>query len=133
MPNDTPSDNSFQEESPQLLPHAFDQNFAAKYGVHEAIIIVYFQDCINQHKLNERNFKEGRTWTCQTRKEIASYFHYFSEDQVRRITDKLVEKGVLIKDNFNKLSLDKTLWYAFANEKMLSPPAGARHGRPPDS
>ncbi len=110
-----------QEESfPQLPNHAFNQIFAERYGVHEAILIGYFQDCINTHKLNERNFKEGRTWTCQTRREIASYLHYFSENQVRIITAKLVKKGVLIKVYFNKSSSDRALSYAFVDEKMFT-------------
>lgn len=67
-----------------------------------------------------KNFKEGRTWTYQTRKEIAALFPYWNEDKVRRMTEQLVEKEILIKANFNKNSLDKTIWYAFKNEEMFT-------------
>ena len=109
-----------QEQLPQLPDHAFNQIFAAKYGMHEAVIIAHFQYWINFNQRNGYNFKDGKTWTYQTRKEIASHFHYLSDDQVRRITDRLVEKGVLIKGDYNKLNSNKTLWYAFENEKMFT-------------
>ena len=103
-----------------LPPHAFNQIHAATYGVNEAILIAHFQYWINKNKRVGYNFKEGRTWTYQTRKEIAANFMYFSSDQVRRVTDSLVEQGVLIKGDFNKSSIDKTIWYAFENEKMFT-------------
>ncbi len=109
-----------QEQLPQLPNHAFNQIFAARYGVHEAILIAHFQYWIIHNQRNGYNFKAGRTWTYQTRKEIASHFPYFSERQVRTITNQLILKGVLIQGNFNKLQKDQTLWYAFENEKMFT-------------
>lgn len=100
--------------------HSFNPSFAAKYGVNEAILIAHFQYWINHNKRLGRNEKDGKTWTYQTRKEIAAHFSYWSEDQVRRITDSLVEKGVLVKGDYNKKKMDKTIWYAFANEEMFT-------------
>ena len=100
--------------------HSFDVNLAAKYGVYEAIIIHHFQHWINHNKRLGRNFKEGRTWSYQTRAEIAAWFPYLSPNQVRRLTDRLVELKVLRKGNYNKMSLDKTIWYAFENEEMFT-------------
>ena len=100
--------------------HSFCVDLAEKYGIIGAILIHHFQHWINHNKSLDRNEKDGRTWTYQTRKEIAAWFGYLSEDQVRRETDKLVEEGVLIKGNYNKSALDKTIWYAFVNEKMFT-------------
>lgn len=96
--------------------HAFNVHIAEKYGVYEAIIISHFQFWINNNIRNKRNEHDGRTWTYQTRQEIANWFPYLSIDQVRRLTDSLVEKNVLIKGNYNKTSFDKTIWYAFNDE-----------------
>lgn len=100
--------------------HSFSPSLAAKYGIIEAILIHHFQHWINHNQSLGRNKKDGRTWTYQTRKEIAAWFEYLSPDQVRRATDRLVECGVLIKGNYNKNAMDKTIWYAFVNEKMFT-------------
>lgn len=101
--------------------HSFDIDLAAKLGsVELAILIHHFQHWIKYNIRLKRNFKEGRTWTYQTREEIAAHFPYFSPSQVRRLTDKLVKMGVLRKGNFNKSSIDKTLWYSFENEEMFT-------------
>jgi hypothetical protein len=100
--------------------HSFDIQLATEYGIEEAIIIHHFQHWINHNKTLGKNFINGRTWSYQTRKEIAAWFPYLTEKQVRTITDNLEEKGVLIKGNFNKKGFDKTIWYAFKNEKMFT-------------
>jgi hypothetical protein len=38
---------------------------------------------------------------------------------VRYLCEKLVSKGVLVTNNFNKCKIDKTLWYAFKDEKLF--------------
>lgn len=100
--------------------HTFNTAFATLYGVHEAILINHFQHWINHNKRMGRNFIDGRTWTYQTRKEIAAWFPYFSEKQVRAITDNLEKKGVLRKRKFNNKGFDKTIWYAFENEEIFT-------------
>lgn len=100
--------------------HAFNVDLAIKYGVEEAILITHFQFWIRLNKRLGRNFIEERTWTYQTRDEIAAHFPYFTYKQVRRITDRLVKLGVLMKGNFNKAAMDKTIWYAFVNEEMFT-------------
>jgi len=100
--------------------HSFSPTVAAKYGIIEAILIHHFQHWINYNKRLGRNKKDGRIWTYQTRKEIAAWFDYLSEDQVRRATDNLVVQGVLIKGNYNKSKFDKSIWYAFKNEEMFT-------------
>lgn len=104
----------------QAENHSFNTAFAAMYGVHEAILIAHFQAWINHNMRLGKNFKDGRTWCYQTRQEIAAWFPYLSAKQVRRVTDSLVEQGVLIKGHYNKKKFDKTIWYAFKNEKMFT-------------
>ncbi len=101
--------------------HSFDVKLAIQLGsVELAIIVHHFQYWINKNQELQRNFIDGRTWTYQTREEIAACFPYFSSDQVRRFTDKLVQLNILRKANYNKLGIDKTIWYAFENEEMFT-------------
>lgn len=96
--------------------HSFDISLAKKFGIEAAIIIHHFQHWINHNRACGKNFRDGKTWSYQTRKEISSWFAYLSPHQVRRITDKLVKEGVLIKGNYNKRANDDTIWYAFVDE-----------------
>ena len=100
--------------------HGFNVELAIQYGVHEAILIAHFQYWINKNKKLGINIKDGRTWTYQTREDIAAHFPYFTCKQVRTITDNLVKKGVLIKGKYNQKGFDKTIWYAFINENMFT-------------
>jgi len=102
--------------------HCFSVELAEQYGIEAAILIHHFQFWIEQNQAMNRNFHEERTWLYQTQKEIAAIYPYWSEDTVCRIINKLVEAGVLIKGNFNKTSFDRTIWYAFENEKMFTKP-----------
>ncbi len=98
--------------------HSFNVELAAKFGVHEAILIHHFQYWINHNKALRRNEHDGRTWTYQTRQEIAAWFPYLSHKQVERLTDKLVAVGVLRKGNFAKNQHNRALWYAFEDEEV---------------
>lgn len=98
------------------MHHSFDIHLAEKYGIHEAIIIHHFQHWIRVNKRLKRNFHEGRTWTYQTRGEINAHLPYLSDKEIRGGIERLVEKEVLLKSNYNKTSFDRTSWYAFVNE-----------------
>jgi len=97
--------------------HSFDLLLAQKYGIVEAILLHNFLHWIGFNKRAGRNFHEGKTWTYQSRKEMAAHFPYMDDDTIRRACERLIERGVIITGNFNKSRMDKTLWYAFANEK----------------
>lgn len=96
--------------------HTFDTELAVKYGINEAILISHFAGWIKYNKRQEVNFKDGRTWTYQSKKQIQASLPFFSYESVKYYCEKLVEQGVLVTANYNKSKIDKTLWYAFANE-----------------
>lgn len=101
--------------------HSFDVKLAIQFGsVDLAILVHHLQFWINKNQSLGRNYREGRTWTYQTREDIAACLPYYSPDKVRRLAEKLVKMGILKKGNFNQLSLDKTTWYAFVNEEMFT-------------
>lgn len=103
--------------------HSFDVHLAVEYGIEEAIIIHHFQHWIdyNMHKQNswETIYRDGRWWIHQTIDEIATLFDYLNPRKVKYTIGQLVQKGVLIKGNFNKNHFDKTVWYAFKDQKKF--------------
>lgn len=96
--------------------HSFSVKLAEKYGVEAALLINHFSHWISHNQRMKRNFHEGRTWTYQTREDIAAYFPYLDANRVRRLCEELVKKKVIVKGNFNKTHFDRTIWYAFTDE-----------------
>lgn len=109
--------------------HSFSVDLATELGsVDLAILVHHFQYWIRFNKNLNRNKKNGHYWTYQTRKEIVAHFPYWTADQVRRYVDKLVERKILMKGNYNKNPEDNTMWYAFVDEEkylgLISPGSG---------
>jgi len=99
------------------MHHSFDINLAKQYGIEEAIIIHHFQHWVAINKRMGKHLIDGKTWTYQTQNWITAHFPYFKNRyKIIRVIDGLVEKGILIKGNFNKKKFDRTVWYAFAEE-----------------
>jgi hypothetical protein len=101
------------------LHHSFDVDLATQYSIEEAIIIHHFQHWIRVNQKLKRNWIEERTWTYQTREEIAAHFPYLDSDKIRRLCESLVKKKVLISKCHHKNKFDRTLWYAFENESKF--------------
>lgn len=97
----------------------FSVEMATKYGVIPAILIENFIGWKKNNKTDGEHFYDGRTWTCNSKKELSKLFPYLSEKQIRYAIDKLLEQGVLITGNYNKTPYDRTLWYAFKDEKTF--------------
>ncbi len=102
------------------LHHAFDVDLATLYGLEESIMIHHFQYWIRHAKSLGKNQHEGRTWWYQSIREISAHFDYWSIKQVEKILNKLVDKKIIIKGNFNKNPFERKCWYAFENEKMFA-------------
>jgi hypothetical protein len=100
------------------MDFSFNIEFAKRYGVDEAIMVKSFQFWIRLNKANKVNYHDLRYWTYNTNKSLTEYYPFWSEKQVRRIIESLVDKEILIKGNYNKIAYDRTIWYAFINEDL---------------
>jgi len=112
-------ENSKQEYLTSEERHLFDPSLAKRFGVIGAVLLNHFIHWILINKRANRNFHDGRTWTYQTLESIALRFSYLSKKQVEREIKKIVDKGILIKGNYNKAKFDRTVWYAFNDEKVF--------------
>jgi hypothetical protein len=100
------------------MNHSFDTEHARSYGVREAILIANLEFWIAKNKANRKHFHKGRHWTYNSVKAWSDLFPYFSAKQIRAGLESLVEQQVLLTDNFNQSSYDRTLWYGFTDEWM---------------
>ena len=88
-------------------------------GVNEAIIVQQIHYWLNINEKAKINFHEGRYWTYNTYENWQkTNFRFLSVSTLKRIFKKLVTKGILITDNFNKAKYDRTLWVTINYEKL---------------
>jgi len=94
------------------MNHSFNVTAAKLYGVENAIIIENLYFWIEKNEANEKHFYEGDYWTYNSVKAFTKLFPYWTPRQIERILKSLEEKGAVKTGNFNKLSYDRTKWYA---------------------
>ena len=117
----------------------FDTADARAYGTDEAILLYNIVGWLRLNKAEGRNQFDGRTWTYNSARALAEVMdHMWSEDQIRRLVNKLTTKGVLRKGNFNReigrRADDRTLWLALEDEtriKTSKPGQGGKKDDPP--
>lgn len=97
------------------MKHIFDVNVAKDYGVNEAIILESMNYWIQKNKANGKHFYEGEYWTYNSIKAFHEMFPYMTERQISYCLNKMVEKGLIKKGNFNKLQYDRTCWYTITD------------------
>jgi hypothetical protein len=101
------------------MNYDFDVNEAVRYGLNESILIYIFKFWLNKNKANNNNFHDNHYWTFNSIKALSELFPFWSVDQIRNILKSLVNQGVLITGNYNKIAYDRTKWYAFKDESIM--------------
>jgi len=101
------------------MNHSFSIHYAMSYGVAEAIMINNFQYWIGKNKANDMHQYDGRTWTYNSVTAFSAIFPYWTQSQIRRCLESLVEQGVLVKGEYNKNPHNRTSWYAFFDESTF--------------
>src|SRR5690606_31099339 len=91
--------------------HYFNVEVAKEHGVTAAIILKNLTFWIEKNVANGKNQFDGRTWTYNSYKAWHALFPYLSQKQLRTTLDKLVEKGGVMKGNFNQSTYDRTNVY----------------------
>ena len=99
------------------MVYNFDIDVAREYGVDEAIMITNFQYWIMKKKASNKQFYDCHYWTYNSPKAFVEFFPFWNQRHIELVLKKLIEKGVLMKGNYNKSAYDRTLWYAFVDEK----------------
>lgn len=96
------------------MKHIFDVNVAKEYGIEIAILLENMNFWLEKNRANNTNFFDGRYWTYNSIKGFEKLFPYWGKDKIYRVLKKAEDLGLIIKGNYNKLSYDRTTWYAFS-------------------
>ena len=83
-------------------------SLAVAFGINQAIVLQQFQYWISR----SNNFVDGRKWIYNTYEDWQKQFPWLTTRTIKNIVKSLVEQDVLIIGNHNKLSFDRTNWYA---------------------
>jgi len=97
------------------MTYFFDTDIAREYGVNEAIMIQNFAYWIAKNEANDKHFHDGRYWVYNSVEAFSRLFPFWTAAQIRHILKNLVDKGVIIKGNYNASQYDRTCWYAFTD------------------
>ena len=98
------------------MEHSFNIEVAKKLGIAPAVILNNLYFWIEKNKANDKHFYDGYYWTYNSRKAYCVQFPYFTERQIEYALRKLIDGGYVITGNYNKVSYDRTLWYAITKE-----------------
>ena len=99
-----------------MTVHIFDTDIAVKYGVNAAVLLQNLGYWIKQNEANETNYYDGNYWTYNSRRAYRELFPYMSERQINTAFQKLIDDGLVITGNYNKIAYDRTLWYALTQK-----------------
>ena len=100
------------------MEYSFNIEIAEKYGVNEAIMLNNFMFWIKKNIANGTNNFDDNWWTFNSARAFKDLFPFWSESQIRRILKSLIEKGILIEGNYNKVAYDRTKWYAICKSRF---------------
>lgn len=106
------------------MRYSFDGDIASVVGVNAALLFECICFWLNINIKNNRNLVDQKYWVYMSVENFTEKLPFLSKSQVRTALDKLLKMGVLIRDNYNRLSYDKTSWYTVSDElwnKITSP------------
>jgi len=87
---------------------------AVAIGLNEAIVLqqIHYWLKIFEEAQSTSHYHDGRWWVYNTREEWSKNFPWWkSEATAWRALTALRDSGLVIAGNYNKLKIDRTLWY----------------------
>lgn len=107
--------------------HMFDTEIATRYGVNAAVLFQNIAFWCNHSRANGTNFHDGLYWTYNSVKAFQELFPYLGKSQISSALQKLLDEGLIVKGNYNKVAYDRTAWYAVTElgETMFRKPINA--------
>jgi len=114
---------------------SIDTGIAFHCGINAALVYNHICYWLRMNMKTAHAMKEGKVWMYETQEKMAEFFHFLSEKEVKNAIKILVDKGLLVKKNFNLNSFDHTNWYSLSDsvyQKVLTiVPKGPIDSAPP--
>lgn len=108
MNTSTPRPRFFTLNDPQAL--RINRELAAEIGFNESVMLLQIEFLIGTSTTEER---DGNLWTYQSLADLQEkYFPWWSTATIGRILNHLEELDLILIGNYNRLSMDRTQWFA---------------------
>tara|TARA_R110000850_G_C9996087_1_gene467947 strand:+ start:6245 stop:7045 length:801 start_codon:yes stop_codon:yes gene_type:complete len=101
------------------MNYSFDIEDAKKHGVDGAVMLSNLKYWLRHNLANGNHLHDDNVWTFNSKRAFADLFPFWSESQIKRILNALINSGEIITGNYNKRAMDRTIWYAVADVKSL--------------
>lgn len=95
----------------ESVTQSFDIEIAMIVGERAAVIYKNLKFWISLNQKKGHNIRDGRAWVHFSISELAKYFPYLTEKQVRTACYKLKASGLINTANYNQWANDHTTWF----------------------
>lgn len=95
--------------------HSFNPKHAEMFDIPTAILLQHFDFWYKKIIADNVNLFDGKRWVRMKRKNMQKIFPYFTINQIRRYTDKMIQLNLLIDGEYNAMKSDRTKWYALTD------------------
>lgn len=100
---------------------SFNSEVAKMVGTNAAVVFQSIGLWIDKKKDINQGYHDGRYWVYCSRQEWLQWYDFLTEKSLRTALTKLVQAGLILTGCYNKLSHDRTTWYALSDlgEKLF--------------
>lgn len=99
-------------------PVIFTENLARILGVADAIILQKLEFWLQVHEKDGSNFIDGRYWNYNSLTQWQKEISFYSKSTIEKALNNLRKQGIIIVGKFNKMKIDRTLWYTIDYDKL---------------
>lgn len=99
--------------------HSFSVSLAEKIGLKESILLQHLFFWHQKNKANDHNIFDGKVWTYNSIKAFQEIFPYMSKNEIVNSLKRMVDSGLIIEGNYNRVAFDKTKWYSLTDKCLI--------------
>ena len=93
-------------------------DIAVEHGADVAIFVHNLVYWVEKNAANGKHYHDGRYWTYNSIKALGEMYPLWSASQIRTITKKAEDAGLIVTGNYNAKPMDRTMWYSPSDEVM---------------
>ena len=93
-------------------------DIAVEHGADVAIFVHNLVYWVEKNAANGKHFHDGRYWTYNSIKALGDMYPLWSASQIRTITKKADQAGLIVTGNYNLKPMDRTMWYSPSDEVL---------------
>jgi len=104
------------------MNHILNVSLAQRLGIHAALILRYIRDEVWENQSNGVHYYTGRYWMRCSQMMFTAAMPYMHKSTVRRVLERLMNQGIIMRGEFGSSRFDRTSWYALTQygERLMT-------------